>query len=84
MIYNDAVILAFKDGSQGLFSQMPEPDRSVPAIEYIVKEGDTLYSISTMAYGDTRMWYDIAEFNFELIEDIFELTPGISLYLPVP
>lgn len=84
MIYEDASVIVFNDKTEGLFSPLMKPDRSGVSVEYFVKEGDTLFSIANLAYGDTRLWFDIAEYNFENIEDIFELEIGQVLYLPVP
>ena len=82
MIYDDATIIKFDDGTEGLFSPHPTPDSNTLAIPYLVKSGDTLFSIATEAYGDTREWYRIAEFNFENLDDPFELEVGSVLYLP--
>lgn len=82
MIYDDAIIIKFDDGTEALFSPHPNPDPTSPTLPYEVKDGDTLFSIATEYYGDTREWYTIAEFNFPIIEDIFNLTPGTVIYLP--
>jgi nucleoid-associated protein YgaU len=84
MIYQDASIIIFRDGTEGLFSHMPKPDRGRLSQAYVVKDEDTLFSIANEAYGDTRMWYDISEFNFENLDNPFDLVPGTILYLPIP
>jgi len=84
MIYEDAVVVVFPDSTKAMVSPMLAPDKNVVSVPYNVKDGDTLFSIANLAYGDTRAWFTIAEFNFENIENPFELTLGQTLYLPLP
>jgi len=81
-IYDDAIIIDFNDGTMGLFSPMEPPSKDIQALQYVVSDGDTLFSIATYMYGDTSKWVDIAEFNFENLDNPFELETGMTLYLP--
>ena len=47
---------------------------------HIIRDGDTLTSISDKYYGDSLMWYLIADVN--QIDNPFILDVGISLIIP--
>ena len=47
---------------------------------YTVKYGDTLPKIAEQFYGQRSMWRLIYEAN----PDIIFITPGITLYIPLP
>ena len=49
----------FEWGFQGISAQTPGPGPGA----YTVQQGDTLQNIARAAYGDSRLWYRIAEAN---------------------
>ena len=83
MIYNDSTLVIFKDGTKFLAKEFIKPRRSTQEYPYIIKQGDTLFSIATEVYGDTRRWYRIAEYNSEIITDPVTLEPGTEILLPL-
>jgi nucleoid-associated protein YgaU len=49
---------------------------------YLVKEGDTLWSIAQFLYGDGTRWQTILDTNRELLKDGTLLSPGQELLVP--
>ncbi len=49
---------------------------------YIVKDGDSLWSISKAAYGKGEKWPSIYEANKGKLKDPDKLSPGVELTLP--
>lgn len=54
----------------------------MPSARYTVASGDTLRSIAQGVYGDSNLWYLIANANGLEADD--PLVPGSSLILPMP
>ena len=50
---------------------------------YMIKEGDTLGTISSDTYGTTKHWRDIWENNKPLIQDPNKIFAGFTLYTPI-
>jgi nucleoid-associated protein YgaU len=82
MIYDDGYIIEFPDTSLALSSSFnPYNIGSVVSeTSYLVKEDDSLFSISAQFYNNTRNWYIIAEWNN--ITDILDLTLGLEIKIP--
>lgn len=49
---------------------------------YIVKEGDSLYKISSEVYGNGGRWVEILEANQGVLPSERQLQPGMSLVIP--
>lgn len=49
---------------------------------YVVKSGDTLWAISTEAYGDGNRYNEIFEANKPMLKDPDEIFPGQVLRIP--
>lgn len=62
--------------------QVKESPKSSPDVEkrHIVRRGDSLASIASMAYGDGSKWREIARSNG--IQDPRRLDPGLELVVP--
>jgi nucleoid-associated protein YgaU len=54
----------------------------VPATEYIVKKGDSLYKISQKVYGSGNDWKKIYEANSAVISNPKKLKVGTKLLIP--
>jgi len=82
MIYEDGFILKFKDDTLALFSLLSP--RTIGPIEssvtYIIREDDTLLSISEKFYNKSSYWYAIAEWNS--IADPLVLVEGTPIKIP--
>ena len=60
-----------------------ENTRDVPdPIFYTIKEGDTLWDISTEFYNDGTKYPLIVEANIEVIKDADKIYPGQSIRVP--
>lgn len=80
--YDEAQIIDYPDGSYSL-----EPTglgkRIIGSSNYTVKEGDTLQGIAYAIYGDSGLWYTIAEANdIQNPFNIEEFYPGQLLNIP--
>jgi nucleoid-associated protein YgaU len=53
-----------------------------PAKTYVVREGDTLASISRKFYKSSGRWKKIQNANKNLIDDAAKLKPGMTLMIP--
>ena len=82
-IYDDGSVIEFPDGTGLLISSFnPYIFGSVLGeTTYFIKDEDTLFSIASNFYGDTRMWYAIAEWNNN-IDSPLELVTGLEIKLP--
>jgi nucleoid-associated protein YgaU len=49
---------------------------------HVVIQGETLQSIAAREYGDPRQWRIIADSNFNNLNDLHRLAPGLELKLP--
>ena len=48
---------------------------------YEVREGDTWVSLSFKIYGDSALWWVLAEYN-DVVDPFAELVPGTTLVIP--
>jgi hypothetical protein len=49
---------------------------------HVVRNGETLSSISVQYYGNPSRWYDIYNANRDLINDAYEVEPGTEIIIP--
>lgn len=61
--FNDAYIVKYDDGDVSLEVDPPIISRSTSDILHKVKSGETLQNIAFRYYGDSGLWYVIAEAN---------------------
>lgn len=83
MIYNDSIIIQFKDNTRILTKEFIRFGKAKEVYVHTIGEGETLFSMANHYYGDTRMWYLIPEYNSEIIDDIFDLTVGMEIQIPL-
>lgn len=62
-LYRNAVIINYKEGDQSLERTPEVMLKSDGDITYTIKEGDTLQAISFRFYGDSDLWYRLADVN---------------------
>ena len=79
-LYADGIVISHDDRSQALYSDFRYANRCVSVQEYVVREGDTLFSIANKKYRDTRFWWTIAELNPDI--DPLALEIGTTIYIP--
>jgi len=60
---------------------MPEATRT-PQRTYIVIQGDYLWKIADMFYGDASLWPDIYEANRDIITNPRLIYPGQEFVIP--
>jgi LysM repeat protein len=60
----------------------PDKKGGPPAKTYVVREGDTLASISRKFYKSSGRWKKIQNANRSLIDDPAKLKPGMTLTIP--
>jgi nucleoid-associated protein YgaU len=65
-------------------AEIKPPDKKTgpPAKTYVVREGDTLASISRKFYKSSGRWKKIQNANKNLIDDPTRLKPGMTLVIP--
>ncbi len=65
-------------------AEIKPPDKKTgpPAKTYVVREGDTLASISRKFYKSSGRWKKIQNVNKNLIDDPAKLKPGMTLVIP--
>lgn len=80
-LYDNGFIINYKEGDQGLYRNFLGLRGSVNDIYHTIKEGETLYSIALKRYGDSSLWYIIADVN-DIIEDIFDLPVNQVIVIP--
>lgn len=81
--FSAIVIKTFYDyGKVDIQSATKTPERE---IIYIVKQGDTLWSIAQSFYGDGRRWLEIAQYpkNKGKILENGAVIPGTIIYIPI-
>jgi len=81
-IYDDGYVIRFPDDTLAAFSSFNPFSfgRVVSEESYVVKDLDTLLSIASAYYKDTRYWYIISEWNN--LDKPIELVTGTELKLP--
>lgn len=80
--YNSATILQDADTGQRYYSDIIVP--TIPPADsdlfIISREGDRLDSIAARVYGDSTLWWVVAEANG--LNDSFYIPPGTRLRIP--
>lgn len=81
--YKDAYIIDYKDGDISL-----ERKEFLPILvdnpnikTHTVLEGETIQSIAYKYYGDSGLWYRIADVN-SIYNPFIEIYEGVQLYIP--
>jgi len=81
-LYNRCYLIEYTEGDKALHRT---PIWYIGTSEdkyHVVKDGETLHSISEKYYNSQYPWFLIADANAQLIEDIFSLPIGTSLVIP--
>ena len=81
------LVLSFDQAGNPI--RRPWLDRSVPPQrrvvrgqrQYVVRQGDNWFNLAVKLYGDSRLWWVIAEAN-RVIDPFDALRPGDSIILP--
>lgn len=80
--YDNARVIEYDDGSF-IVESMDIGNTVESTSTYTVKDGDTLQSIAHAMYGDSGLWYLLAEANsIHNPFDILEFYPGQLLKVP--
>lgn len=76
--------VSYKEGDQGLYRTRLIINPTLNDKWHIIKDGETLTSIANRYYGDSQLWYLIADANsiFNPFDDILEV--GATLRIPGP
>jgi len=79
-LYTNAYIIDYKDGDVSLervnFTKLGSTDKV-----HTVKSGETLQSIAYRYYGNSGLWYRIADVN-SIYNPFTEVVEGMQLYIP--
>lgn len=79
-LYADGYIIQFDDGSQ-LLQRTIQPYTVNPGDDYITGiDGDSLDCIAFEKYGNSKLWFNIADANN--IIDPFATLEGVGLIIP--
>jgi hypothetical protein len=79
--YSLSDILVLSDGSLVLERHKVVYVKSDKDRYFTTIQNDTLWNIAHQAYGDSKLWWIIADVN-PSIESPFDLEPGLSLLIP--
>lgn len=79
--YDGAYAIKYKNGDVSLEVDPPSIGRSTSDKQHTVLEGETLQNIAFRYYGDSGLWYIIAEANV-ILNPFEEVTPGQILIIP--
>ena len=76
-------------GGQRQVPTTPTPEQQTPAAQqpgaartHVVRQGDTLYRLSTHYYGSGRRWREIYEANRDVMRSETDLRIGMTLKIP--
>lgn len=78
----NASILQFEDTQEQVLEHNVEvPDSNLNGTIHIVKDGETLHSISRRYYGTSEYWFRIGELN-NIVNPFTEVVAGLKLIIP--
>nr|DAL07213.1 MAG TPA: baseplate wedge protein [Caudoviricetes sp.] len=80
--YDNAIAFKYKEGDYSLDYVVPTISFTGNEIKHTLKEGETLQNIAYRYYGDSGLWYLIAEANQILNPFSDELYDGLILIIP--
>jgi nucleoid-associated protein YgaU len=60
----------------------PAPAPQIPLTRYDVKDGDTLYGISSKVYGQGMLWEKVRDYNKDKLGSNGTIHKGVTLLLP--
>lgn len=80
-LYTGGFIINYKEGDRSLQRTKILHTEDLKDSLHVVVEGDTLQNIAFRYYGDSKLWYLIADVNDEIINP-FVLKPGQNLLIP--
>jgi len=49
---------------------------------YTIKSNETLFDIAREKFGNSSMWFILADVNSDVIEDVFDLPVGETIVIP--
>lgn len=78
--YKDAYIIDYKDGDVSL-ERIPYTVLNSNLTVHTVLPGETIQSIAYKYYGDSGLWYRIADIN-SIYNPFVEIQEGVQLYIP--
>lgn len=79
-LYNNGFIINYPEGDKSLQRKQIVHEEDLEDKSYVIKDGDTLTSISTFFYGEPLYWVIIADVNN--IEMPLILPTGKSIIIP--
>lgn len=79
-LYDESILISYNEGDTSLEPVEKIIKDDINDSSHIVKDGDTLQSISHKFYKDSRKWWLIARKN--QLDDVFNLIIGSELIIP--
>ena len=80
-LYDRGYLIDFGSGELVIYRTPITYSISVNDIYHAINDGETLLSISRKYYGNSSLWFMIADVN-DNIEDIFDLPIGDTIIIP--
>ena len=80
-LYDRGHLVDFGDGEVVVYRNTINYTQSVNDEYYPIAYGDTLLSIARKFYGNSSLWFMVADVN-DNIEDIFALPEGDTILIP--
>lgn len=80
--YNSATLIKYNEGDVSLEGDIPSIKQSSTDRQHTLLEGETLQNVAYQYYGDSGLWYIIAEAN-NILNAFEELEAGRILTIPV-
>ena len=81
-LYEKGYIISYKEGDISLQRTIIPLSGDMGDRYHVVVDGETLLDIAQRYYDDQLLWYILADVNSELILDIFDLEPNLSILIP--
>lgn len=81
-LYTNSFVINYKEGGRSLHRDKLIHIEDINDRPYTIKEGDTLTALAYRFYGNSLLWYIIADINDDVIDNPLKLTPGTDIIIP--
>lgn len=79
--YSNSTVINYDNGEQTIESNLDLPLVDLGSKVHVVREGETLASISYQYFGDSGFWGRIAQYN-KILNPFTEVVPNKQILIP--